>query len=147
MTCESLADFPWGPCGMEWWLPEPVPQAKVAEGGKGEAACPALLFPGIVCNNEVLLNAFLSCRFTLLGICSFPAAGVSGSCMGLYQCSLTLPGLLDHAVMCGLGMRARGSGSGVWQFQANEGVGWGPGIRTALDNVWAGVESPTWQIL
>lgn len=45
---ESPVDFPWGPCGLDWWLSEPVPQAKVAEALKGEAACPALLFPGIV---------------------------------------------------------------------------------------------------
>lgn len=38
--------------------------------------------------------------------------------------------------MSGLGMaevpRDRGSGAEVWQFQASTGVGWGPGIRTAL---------------
>lgn len=44
-----LRTSPGGPCGIEEWLPElQVPQAKVAEAQKGEAACPAPLFPGIV---------------------------------------------------------------------------------------------------
>lgn len=73
-----------------------------------------------LCNNKVLLNAFLSCRFTSWGFTLFRLQGFLCPARGSPRVPLPCLVCLGRAVLCGLDVvevpKNRGSGAVVWQF-------------------------------